>query len=212
MNFGESLAYWYFRLNGFIPMTNFVLHRLDAPRRYNADADLLAIRFPHVFEEIGGKKDDWDHERFETWGLDHRNRTVCIISEIKTGRYTKDEVNKAFSDQRVRYALQRMGVIPRDECDAVCSRLAGSAVVQHREFSFAKVLMASTGRRVEDFDGMTQCCEIELEEAVDFIKRRMSRYPNEKEAARMFFSGDLIQFFAWSAGVQLDEQNAEVKE
>ena len=35
MNFGESLAYWYFRLNGFIPLTNFVLHRPDTPRRYN---------------------------------------------------------------------------------------------------------------------------------------------------------------------------------
>ena len=85
MNFGESLAYWYFRLNGFLPLTNFVLHRPDSLRRYNADSDLLAVRFPLVFEEIGGQRDDWDNERFAEWGLDHFNRTVCVIAEIKTG-------------------------------------------------------------------------------------------------------------------------------
>ena len=27
MNFAEELVYWYLRLNGFFPITNFVLHR-----------------------------------------------------------------------------------------------------------------------------------------------------------------------------------------
>ncbi len=26
MNYGETLAYWYLRLNGFFPLRNFVLH------------------------------------------------------------------------------------------------------------------------------------------------------------------------------------------
>ena len=48
MNFGETLAYWYLRLNGFIPMRNFVLHRAGIQAPQSADTDLLAIRFPGV--------------------------------------------------------------------------------------------------------------------------------------------------------------------
>ncbi len=41
----EKVAYWYFRLNGFLQIENFVVH----PTRQGSqrtDADLLAIRFP----------------------------------------------------------------------------------------------------------------------------------------------------------------------
>jgi hypothetical protein len=54
MNYGETLTYWYLRLNGFIPMRNFVLHRANIEGQAAADTDLLAVRFPHVYEEIGG--------------------------------------------------------------------------------------------------------------------------------------------------------------
>ena len=69
MNFGESLAYWYFRLNGFIPMSNVVLHEYDEDRKHNADADMIAVRFPFVYEEIGGQRDDWDNPRFTSLGI-----------------------------------------------------------------------------------------------------------------------------------------------
>jgi hypothetical protein len=70
MNYGETFAYWYLRLNGFFPLRNFVLHRLSQPngRRENADVDLLAIRFPFVHERYGDINnegqwdDDWDRE------------------------------------------------------------------------------------------------------------------------------------------------------
>ena len=45
MNYGETLAYWYLRLNGFFLLRNFVLHPLhesEANDRYTADSDLLA--------------------------------------------------------------------------------------------------------------------------------------------------------------------------
>jgi hypothetical protein len=69
MNFSESLTYWYLRLNGFFPLSNFVLHRRNIEDRPSADTDLLAIRFPHVFEQIGGQQDDWDQQQFAGWGL-----------------------------------------------------------------------------------------------------------------------------------------------
>jgi hypothetical protein len=50
MNYGEELAYWYLRLNGFFPISNFVVHRsLDVPN--TSDVDVVAVRPPHVFEQ-----------------------------------------------------------------------------------------------------------------------------------------------------------------
>jgi hypothetical protein len=58
-NYGEAWAYWYLRLNGFFPLGNFVVHK-DSVVRHRADVDLLGVRPPHVFEEVGGQQDDWD--------------------------------------------------------------------------------------------------------------------------------------------------------
>lgn len=213
MNFGESLTYWYFRLNGFLPLANFVLHRPDAPRRHNADSDLLAVRFPHVFEEIGGQQNDWDNDRFSDWGLDHFRQTVCVIAEIKTGHYEEASINRAFRPQRVLCALRRFGVVPTDQCEDVCRALGNQSVVHHQDFCFVKVLISSSARMTGLFENTTPHMHLELGDALAFIRTRMNRYRDAKEAARMFFPGDLIQFFAWEAGLPIvDAQPEPVEE
>ena len=69
MNFGETLAYWYLRLNGFFPLSNLVLHRYPSALEYSADCDLLALRLPHTFEDVGGQGDDWDPRWRDTWKI-----------------------------------------------------------------------------------------------------------------------------------------------
>jgi hypothetical protein len=47
----EKVAYWYFRLNGFLQIENFIVH----PERrggQRTDADLLAVRFPYRAERL----------------------------------------------------------------------------------------------------------------------------------------------------------------
>ena len=53
----EKVAYWYFRLNGFLQIENFVVH----PERrggQRTDADLLAVRFPHRAERLFNSPND----------------------------------------------------------------------------------------------------------------------------------------------------------
>ena len=53
----EKVAYWYFRLNGFLQIENFVVH----PERrggQRTDADLLAVRFRHRAERLFGSPND----------------------------------------------------------------------------------------------------------------------------------------------------------
>ena len=85
-NYGEELAYWYFRLNGFFPISDYVLHKWenidDEQLKYSSDIDILAIRHPYVYEEIGGQKNDWDKELVDK--IDILNKTVGVICEVKT--------------------------------------------------------------------------------------------------------------------------------
>jgi hypothetical protein len=48
----EKLAYWYFRLNGFLTIENFVVHPDRGPQC--TEADLLATRFPYRYEAPNG--------------------------------------------------------------------------------------------------------------------------------------------------------------
>ena len=52
----ERLAYWYFRLNGFLQIENFIVHPENRGSQ-RTDADLLGVRFRHRVERAfdGGK-------------------------------------------------------------------------------------------------------------------------------------------------------------
>ena len=47
----EKVAYWYFRLNGFFQIENFVVHPTGRGAQ-RTDADLLAVRFPFRAERL----------------------------------------------------------------------------------------------------------------------------------------------------------------
>jgi hypothetical protein len=77
----EDLALWYFRLNGFFTITNFVLH----PERRGAqrtEADIVGVRLPHR-NEFGREVDDEIFRR--------SNRLYLVIAEIKRGRCSLNE-------------------------------------------------------------------------------------------------------------------------
>ncbi len=45
----EKIAYWFFRLNGFLTIENFVVHPelISDGTSQRTDADILAVRFPY---------------------------------------------------------------------------------------------------------------------------------------------------------------------
>lgn len=205
MNYGETLAYWYLRLNGFIPMTNFVLHAPDERNKYNSDTDILAVRFRHSFEVVGGQRGDFDIKRFDRWGLKIFDATVCVIAEVKTGTYKKSNINQAFSRGRLLYAIRRIGILSPNASEEAASELEDEVAVRHGDIQFAKVLFhnpkfapspTSEGRLA-----LKPYFKLSLDDANQFIMRRMKNYKDHKGVARMLFPGDLIQFLAWSAGL-----------
>ena len=187
MNFGETLSYWYLRLNGFIPMRNFVLHRANIEARQSADTDLLAIRFPDVYEEIGGKPVDWDHDRFEGWGLDLHG-PIALIVEVKTGAINPD--NRWWRVPRLRAGILRLGIIARDDVNEVATRLENVNEVGVGDWVIGKLLVSEESRDGPWFN-------LTLSEADEFISNRIRRYKQEKDADRLRFPDDLMQYFSW---------------
>lgn len=107
MNYGEKIAYWYLRFNGFFPITNFVIHR-SSEVEHTSDCDLLAIRPPYVYEEIGGP-DDWD--KYLTKQLEC-DKIIGVICQVKTGRYELEEI---FQPEYTKGAILRLGLVPMEK-------------------------------------------------------------------------------------------------
>ena len=71
----EELAYWYFRLNGFLTIQNFIVHD-EKKANQRTDVDILGVRFP--FRSEIGMEDD---VRFTQYSA----KPLYIITEVKTG-------------------------------------------------------------------------------------------------------------------------------
>ena len=116
----EKVAYWYFRLNGFLQIENFVVHpgRRGSQRR---DADLLGVRFPHraefLLDHQDPMRDDEGTLRLSSVLID-----VAIV-EVKgnqpcalNGPWTAKE------HQNVNRVLAAIGCLPHDLIDEAAAR------------------------------------------------------------------------------------------
>lgn len=221
MNFGEAFGYWYLRLNGFFPLTNFVQHRFRGGVGQNADCDVLAVRLPHVYEMIGGEAEDWDNERFKAWGLDLKTNTIGVIGEIKTSEaYSYKNVNGAFKLDRLKYSIYRLGFFEKERVEEIARQLLDRPVITVDKFTVAKLFIfpakappipkeikpaewrPGPDKPEPDDPEIVPCLHLNLDEIEEFIRNRMRDYAEHKSGSRMFFPGDLIQYFAWRADTE----------
>lgn len=181
MNYGEEYAFWYMRLNGFFPISNFVIHK-SGKISHSSDCDVLAIRTPNVFEEIGGQRDDWDDWLRDRFDL---NKTIGVICEVKTGKYEKD---KLFRKDNVRYCIGRLGFVPEQVIGGFLDQFDGRRVIDlNDQYQIGKVLIANEGPETDRYS------YLDLSSVISFLDRRIEKYPEDKYRDRMFFSSILFQ-------------------
>jgi hypothetical protein len=80
----EKLAYWYFRLNGFFQIENFVVHP-EQRGGQRTDADLLAVRFPFRAERLFDDPNDIMVDDVQRLALSDDLIDV-VIAEVKTNQ------------------------------------------------------------------------------------------------------------------------------
>lgn len=106
-NYAEELAYWYFRFNGFFPITNYVTHPEERTNEEGfSDTDIIAIKPSGVHEEVGlrGQVDYCDF-LWEKIIEPNEGKTIAIICEVKAGNNPVEQVN----DKNVRAQIDRLG-------------------------------------------------------------------------------------------------------
>ena len=174
----EKVAYWYFRLNGFLQIENFVIH----PERrggQRTDADLLAVRFPFRAERLFDNPHDIMADDEPGLALSQHLIDI-VIAEVKTnqpctlnGPWTQQD------RQNVHRVLAAIGCLPHDQIDAAAADIYRAGF--HRSNTLRIRLVAVGRDRSEDLAGdYPEVRQLLWSNMLAFIWQRFDRYRNQK--------------------------------
>lgn len=186
-NYGEELAFWYFRLNGFIPMTDLVLHHKRP--QFSSDCDLLAVRFPQPYEEIGGQTSDWDSNLLHKLGQKD-NTTLITFVQVKTADEDNPGSISEYFSNHLEYLLGRVGAIPQKDIKKQTKSFNRMALLPWENFVFSKVLVHS-GIHIRK--SPPPWIELQFKDLAKFVFKRMDKYRPDKFSDRMFFPNNIVQ-------------------
>jgi hypothetical protein len=119
----EHLAYWYFRLNGFMTTVNFVVHPEQGSEQ-RTDVDVLGVRFPFRAELLSEPMVD------DAPFTEEKQRPYVIIAEVKKDRCKLNGPWTRPHDQNMNRVLTAIGVIHPSEQDAAAAALYTTGVFQ----------------------------------------------------------------------------------
>ncbi len=111
----DQLAYWYFRLNGFLTTTNFIVHP-DHNGMQRTEIDILGVRFPYRAELLENPmKDDTIFISLD--------KPCVVIAEIKNGMCDLNGPWTKPKEKNMQRVLKGMGVFEQDIIDTVADKL-----------------------------------------------------------------------------------------
>jgi len=115
----ESLAYWYFRLNGFLTTVNFVIHP-DMNGSQRTEVDILGVRFPYRAELlINPMRDD-------NLFLQIQDKPYVVIAEVKKGDCKLNGPWTRSQDKNFLRVLRAIGIVPEKTVPKVAEALYNS--------------------------------------------------------------------------------------
>lgn len=168
----ESLAYWYFRLNGFLTSINFVIH---TERRgiTGTDVDILGVRFPYRAELFNRPMvDDNEFRRISS-------KPYVVIAEVKKGRCALNGPWTIRERRNIDRVLRAIGIIPIEHIEAVAESLYSNGYYKSKE---AYISLICIGKE-PDSDITTrypQVPQITWIDITKFIYKRFQSYKNVK--------------------------------
>ena len=190
-NFGEELAYWYLRLNGFFLIDNFVLHSADLKSSQSADADVIGIRNPHTVEKIGMFDVDDISPNLVDFEPKIKEKTVVVISEVKTSP-TKQKILLQ-DEHRLKYIIKRTGLFEAEIVDEVSNQLFNnkSYSPDGSNISILKIIFS----QFEYSDDKFYCLSLGCIE--NQIIEKIYTYIDDKNPSKHLFPSTLMQYLIW---------------
>ena len=173
----DKVAYWYFRLNGFLQIENYIVHPGDHGGQ-RTDADLLGVRFPHRAEFLIDHPDDPMVDDEDALKLS-RHLIDVVIAEITT---RPCKLNGPWTDanrQNVHRVLAAMGCIRREQINGTAAALYRAG---HHETDGLRVRLIAIGRERDDDLGIKypEVLQLTWSQVLDFMWRRFNTYRHQK--------------------------------
>ena len=171
----ESVAYWFFRLNGCLTIVNFIVHpdliRQDEPHSQRTDVDILAVRFSHRCELFTSGKPMQDHEVFKSKSL-----IDIIIAEVKRGRCNLNGPWIRPSDQNMYRVLYAIGAFDKDRVPKIAEDLYKESyyrgdIFQVRLFAIGSQKNTQLPQKI---------VQLTWDEILSFIYERLTNYRKHK--------------------------------
>jgi len=169
-----------------------VLDRNRQEENKTYETDIIAIRFPYVYEEIGGREDDW-HKDLKNMIPKFEENIIGVICEVKSGEcgYLDRDL---FMESKVRRCLQRLGFFRNgsDEFKKFYDKLLNNSSYYYKNYTIVKILISQSRHTGEKFENIL------LSDIDSFITKRIKKY-SEKYSDRNFFNSNLIQYKIWES-------------
>ena len=173
------MAYWYFRLNGFFQIENFVVH----PTRrggQRTDADLLAVRFPHRAERLFDDPNDTMADDEEGLALS-RDWIDFVVAEVKrnqpctlNGPWTRQD------RQNVHRVLAAIGCLPPDHIEQAAADIYRAGVHVSRLGLRIRLVAIGRERSNQLSTAYPDVTQLTWPKILAFIWDRLHRYRQQK--------------------------------
>ena len=173
----ERLAYWYFRLNGFLTIENFILHD-EARQQQRTEIDLVAFRFPHRREALC-RYDDGEEWMEDSPSFAEKVTPFGAFVEVTVGRC---KINGPWTDQgkgNLPRALRAFGVVPECQIRTIADKLYKNGRFCSNIIELALVSLGSEINPDLKLK-MGGVLQIRWQEVKDFIFKRFAQYERIK--------------------------------
>lgn len=206
----EEVAEWYFRLNGFFLIPNFVIHPDRRSRYPRTDADLLGIRLKHTSEIVGGRPmlDD----QIIIQASQNGQKSLAVLVEVKSGQCNINGPWSEIEKKNVQRALRRFGFIPTEaKLDEIAESLYTTTYWEGSSFVIRYILVGNQPSRdlAAKYRNLIQ---ITYEEIAEFLYKRFKDFPEkfpEADDANIGWSAFGIGFARWFDGNSRDNLSLE---
>jgi hypothetical protein len=161
----EELAHLYFRLNGFFTVPNYILHARGGQR---GEVDVLAVRFAHKLEQVGGNALPDDPALHL-----HTDKPEMILAEVGRG---KEDFNKPWKcEETMGYILNFAGLFEDERSLAkATTTLARSATYEDQYVRIRPILCTDVETVTDD------ATHRRLQGMLDFIVDRFRTFRHPK--------------------------------
>jgi len=168
----DDLAYWFFRLNGFLTIVNFVVHR-ERRGETGTDVDILGVRFPYRTELFG--RSMIDHKEFTKI----TSRPFVVIAEVKKGLCNLNGPWTSRERKNVDRVLRAVGIVPIEDIEQVADCLHSDGVYKSANY-YISLICVGENKNQEIRLRYPLVPQITWSEIISFIYDRFRKYRNVK--------------------------------